>query len=230
MLLLCLPKNKGGEDYTWISSLFMARSNPLQSLIWLSSGKSLRLQTAGMPPCCRPGREHVPGGYLPGQQWHCLWPPPEDQCHELGTAFCRCFLSFLSLLQEGKLRHGVIQHTHPEQWVGKRYVWVAGRKQVKWAGLWGPAEGRLGFNFLVLGIKGWADVAVKDSVVEMPHLLMLTPTFTSICLAHTPNPSPPAVVGPMGKALNPSLFKSLHWAPLRDPYRALQEQLAPRRP
>lgn len=30
MLLLCLPENKGGEDYTWISSLFMERSNPLQ--------------------------------------------------------------------------------------------------------------------------------------------------------------------------------------------------------
>lgn len=48
MLLLFLPENKGGEDYTWILSLFMVRSNPLQSLVWLSSGKSLGLRTAGM--------------------------------------------------------------------------------------------------------------------------------------------------------------------------------------
>lgn len=171
MLLLCLPENKGGEDYTWISSLFMVRSNPLQSLVWLSSSKSLRLRTAGMqPPCCGPNREHVPGGYLPGQRWHCLWPPPEDPCHELGAAFC---WHFLPLLQEGKERHGVIWHIHPEQLGAKRYVWVAGWKQDKRAGLWEPAEGRWGFNFLMLGIKGWADVAVKDSVVEMPHLLVL---------------------------------------------------------
>lgn len=128
MLLLCLPENKGGEDYTWISSLFMARSNPLQSLVWLSSGNSLRLWTAGMqPPRCRPGRERVPRGYLPRQWWLCLWPPRKDRCHELGTAFCWCFLSFLSLLQEGKLRHGVIWHMHPQQRVGKRYVWGGSR-------------------------------------------------------------------------------------------------------
>ena len=209
MLLLCLPENKGGEDYTWISSLFMARSNPLQSLVWLSSGKSLRLWTAGMqPPRCGPGGEHVPGGYLPGQRWHCLWPPPEDRCHELGTAFCRHFLSFLPLLQEGKLRHRVIRRTHLEQRVGKRYVWVVRRKQGKRAGLWGPAEGCLGFNLLMLGFKGWADVAVKDSVVEMPHLLLVVQshptTCTTTCLAHTPNRSPPAVIRPMGKALNTS--------------------------
>lgn len=48
MLLLCLPENKGGEDYAWISSLFMARSNPLPSLVWLSSGRSLRLRTVEM--------------------------------------------------------------------------------------------------------------------------------------------------------------------------------------
>lgn len=28
MLLLCLPENKGGEDYTWLLSLLMERSNP----------------------------------------------------------------------------------------------------------------------------------------------------------------------------------------------------------
>lgn len=67
----------------------------------------------------------------------------------------------------------MIWHIHPEQLGAKRCVWVAGWKQDKRAGLWGPAEGRWGFNFLMLGIKGWADVAVKDSVVEMPHLLVL---------------------------------------------------------
>lgn len=44
----------------------------------------------------------------------------------------------------GKLRHGVMGHTYPEQQVGKRPE----------AGLWGPAHGRLGFPFLMLGIKG----------------------------------------------------------------------------
>lgn len=33
-------------------------------------------------------------------------------------------------------------------------MWVAGRKRGEQAGLWAPAEGRLGFNFLMLGIKG----------------------------------------------------------------------------
>lgn len=231
MLLLCLPENKGGEDYTWISSLFMVRSNPLQSLVWLSSSKSLRLRTAGMqPPCCGPNGEHVPGGYLPGQWWHCLWPPPEDPCHELGTAFC---WRFLPLLQEGKERHGVIWHIHPKQLGAKRYVWVAGWKQDKRAGLWGPAEGLWGFNFLMLRITGWADVAVKDSSGNATFAgagPKPPPTCTSTCLAHAPNPSPPAVIGPMGKGLNPFFFKPLHWASFRDPYRALQEQLAPSGP
>jgi len=88
-------------------------------------------------------------------------------------ALLSALLGFLPLLQEGKLRHGVIQRTHREQWVGKRNVWVAGRTQGERAGLWGPAEGRLGFNFLMLGITGRADIAVEDSVLEMPHLLVL---------------------------------------------------------
>lgn len=68
MLLLCLPENKGGEDYSWILSLFMGRSNPLQALLWLSSGKSLRLPTAGMqPPLCAPG-----GGAC--ARWVPAWP------------------------------------------------------------------------------------------------------------------------------------------------------------
>lgn len=97
MLLLRLPENKGGEDYTWISSLLMVRSNPLQSLGWLSSGKGLRLRTAGMQTLpCGPGGEHQPGGYLPGHWWHCLWPPPKGPMSQAEHGFLLA-LSQLSL-------------------------------------------------------------------------------------------------------------------------------------
>lgn len=101
MLLLFLPENKGGEDYTWILSLFMVRSNPLQSLVWLSSGKSLRLGTAGMQtPGCGLARSTGQGD-LPGTRRLCLWPPPGSMA-QAGCAFCQRFLSFLHPGQQGK--------------------------------------------------------------------------------------------------------------------------------
>lgn len=69
-----------------------------------------------------------------------------------------CFLLVLSQLSppftggETEAR-GDLAHASPA--VGGEEICV-GRKQGKWAGLWAPAKGHLGFNFLVLGIKGWA--------------------------------------------------------------------------
>lgn len=57
MLLLRLPENKGGEDYTWLLSLLMARSNPLQTRLAFKWQK---------PRVMDWGDAAWPGGDLPG--------------------------------------------------------------------------------------------------------------------------------------------------------------------
>lgn len=63
LLLLCLPENKGAEDYTRIPSLFMERSNPLQ--FPCAAFKWQKLGAEGM--------QSLTASWA---AWHCLWPPP----------------------------------------------------------------------------------------------------------------------------------------------------------
>lgn len=188
----------------------MARSNPLQSLAWLSSGRSLRLRTAGMQllavglagSTCQVGTCLNSSGPASGH--------PRGLMSQAGHAFCCCFLT---LLQQGKLRHRVIQCILSSgRGSGVCGWWGGGGVHAHGCG--DPRKDTWGLMFLMLGVKGWADIALKDSVVEVPHLLELVPSHslpvlagTSTCLAHTPNPSPSAVTGLMEKALKPFSFK-----------------------
>lgn len=83
MLLLCLPENKGAEDYSWIPSLFMERSNPRQFPCLAFKWQKPRAE--GMQP--------LTARWAPARAtWHCLWPPPGPMA-QAG----HCFLSALSL-------------------------------------------------------------------------------------------------------------------------------------
>lgn len=100
-------------------------------------------------PRCGPGGEHVPGGYLPEQQWPCLRPPPRTDVTSRA-----CFLLLLSHPLTAGETEAQGDSVHPEQWEGKGSVWVVGRRRSAWSRLWGPTEGHLGFNVFDVGSEG----------------------------------------------------------------------------